>query len=124
MSFVADFEFDRMGAFTYSAEEGTAAQDLAGHLSEEVKTQRLDELMTLQQEIAFTANNDLIGSRAEVIIDSVTDRGQAMGRMRSDCPDIDLEISITGSGLKIGDICHVAVEAAEGYDLFGRVIEG
>ncbi len=119
--FVEQFEFDRLGVFTFSAEEDTPAAVLDRQIPEEVKAARMDELMSLQQEIAFAKNNSLIGSVKEVIIDSVLVGDGAVGRTRGDCPEIDQQVFVSGDSLKIGDICRVTVEAADGYDLKGTV---
>ena len=91
-SFVSDFEFDRLGVFGYSPEDDTPAANLPGQVSEEEKFRRLDELMMLQQEIAFAKNNSLIGSQRDVIIDAICDDGGAIGRTCADCPEIDQEV--------------------------------
>jgi ribosomal protein S12 methylthiotransferase len=117
--FVAAFGFDRLGVFTYSLEEGTPAASFENQVSEKRKAERMDELMTLQQEIAMTRNNSLIGSVEEVIIDAVLDAGKAVGRTKSDCPDIDQEVYVSGETLKVGDICAVRITGTEAYDLTG-----
>ncbi len=122
--FVAENRFDRMGVFTYSAEEGTPAAELPDQLPEQLKQDRLDALMTLQQEIAFEKNNRLIGTVQDVIIDAVTEDGTGLGRTRADCPDVDQEINVSGDSVKIGDILRVRVTEADGYDLKGTVLEG
>ncbi|MEW6412815.1 MAG: 30S ribosomal protein S12 methylthiotransferase RimO [Candidatus Zixiibacteriota bacterium] len=119
-SFVSDFEFDRLGVFGYSPEDDTPAADLPGQISEEEKFRRLDELMMLQQEIAFAKNNSLIGSQRDVIIDAICDDGGAIGRTCADCPEIDQEVYVTGGNPGIGDICRVTITASQGYDLEGH----
>jgi ribosomal protein S12 methylthiotransferase len=122
-NFIAEYQFDRMGVFTYSQEEGTLAERLSGQIAEEVKSSRMDELMNLQREIALTKNEDLIGSLQEVIIDSVEDEQTAVGRTRGDCPEIDQEVYVRGNGLCRGDIVKVHIDAADGYDLRGTFVE-
>ena len=119
--FVEQVEFDRLGVFTFSPEDDTPAALMDRQLSEEVKAARMDELMSLQQEIAFAKNNSLIGSVKEVIIDSVSGEDGAVGRTRGDCPEIDQQVFVFGDNLKIGDIHRVAIESADGYDLKGTV---
>ena len=96
LEFTSDFKFDRMGVFTYSAEEGTPAEQMAAQLPEKVKKEREDAMMTAQREIAFEKNNSLIGSRKEVIIDTVNDDNSATGRTKADCPEIDQEVDVEG----------------------------
>jgi ribosomal protein S12 methylthiotransferase len=120
--FVAENEFDRVGVFTFSAEEGTAAASLPDQVDEEVKSERLDRLMTLQQEIAFEKNNSLIGNMLEVIIDTAAENEPAVGRTFGDCPEIDQEVFVHGKDLQVGDICRVEINAAQGYDLIGTEV--
>ncbi len=121
--FVGEYQFDRVGVFTYSQEEGTLAETFDGQVAEEVKFSRMDELMNLQREIAWAKNEDLIGSLQEVIIDSVEDERTAVGRTRGDCPEIDQEVHVRGNGLCKGDIIRVRIDAADGYDLRGTFVE-
>lgn len=121
--FVKDVEFDRMGAFVFSPEEGTPAANLPNQVPDDIKAERLDRLMMLQQEIAFARNNSLIGKQQEVIIDTVHNDGTATGRTRWDCPEIDQEVVVNGSGLKNGLVCQMQVVGTEGYDLRGLKCE-
>lgn len=120
--FVQEHRFDRLGAFLFSAEEGTPAADLPGQVPEEVKVERMDRLMTLQQGLAFGRNNSLIGESVEVIIDTVDSKGWSVGRTRGDCPEIDQEVLISGPDLRAGDICRVRIDGADGYDLVGTKV--
>jgi len=121
MDFVAKNRFERLGAFSFSPEDDTLAAVMDGQVPEETKLRRLDELMTLQQEIAFDTNNSLIGSQKEVIIDLRKNRKVAIGRTYADCPEIDQEVYVSGENLASGDIVTVRIEAADGYDLKGSV---
>jgi len=120
--FIEDYRFERMGVFTYSPEEGTPSEKYVGQIAEEVKEARLDELMSLQREIAFEKNNSLIGHTVDVIIDSLSAEEPAVGRTRGDCPEIDQEVFVTGDNLAVGDICAVRIDAADGYDLHGTKV--
>jgi ribosomal protein S12 methylthiotransferase len=122
--FVLEYQFDRMGVFAYSVEEGTQAAEFDHQVSERVKQERLEELMLTQQEIAFARNREVIGQTVEVMIDTVGELSSAIGRTRADCPEIDQEVSVTGPGLSVGDIVKVAIEGADGYDLVGTQIKG
>jgi ribosomal protein S12 methylthiotransferase len=123
MEFTRKWQFERMGVFTYSPEEGTPAEQMNAQISEEIKSQRMDALMTLQQEIAFEQNQKLVGSKIEVVIDSIDADGMAVARSKADCPDIDQELFISGPELTPGTICTVLIESAEGYDLKGSVVK-
>jgi len=121
--FVLRHEFDRMGAFVYSSEEGTKAGSMPNSLSETEKNERLDRLMSAQREIAYDRNISLLGEIRDVIIDRISEDGPATGRTFADCPDIDQEVYVTGERLEVGEISRVRIESADGYDLVGTVIE-
>lgn len=121
MDFVSQQRFERMGTFAFSCEEGTLATTLPGAVQEELAHERLDRLMTTQRDIAFEANNSLIGSQATVIIDAVAEDGQAEARTPGDTPEIDPVVFVSGDNLGVGDMCTVQIESADGYDLRGKV---
>lgn len=120
--FVKDARFDRMGAFAYSQEEGTyAAEHLDDNVSNEVKQQRLEEIMDIQQEISLELNEAKIGSVQRVIIDS-EDAEYYIGRTQYDSPEVDPEVLITrDKPLKIGEFYNVLITDALPYELMGRV---
>jgi len=120
--FVQQQEFDRMGVFPYSAEEGTEAETYSAQVDESEKLRRVDEIMSLQREIAFDRNSSLIGTTQHVMIDAVLDDGRAVGRTYGDCPEIDQEVYVTGETLTVGQIRPVRVDAVEGYDLLGTAV--
>jgi len=122
VDFVESFGFDRLGAFLYSAEEGTTANDMADMVDPEIAQKRLDRLMSVQQGLAFNVNNNLIGSVRQVIIDTIPTDGPAMGRTRADCPDIDQNVLVTRQ-VVVGELCRVKIESFEGYDLTGSKVE-
>lgn len=118
--FVAETRFERMGVFTYSLEPDTPAVKLDGHLPEEVKNARRDELMALQQEIAFEFADSLVGYELDVLIDGpAEDEGLWIGRSYADAPEIDAEIFVAGSGFAPGDFVPVEITGRDGYDLVG-----
>jgi ribosomal protein S12 methylthiotransferase len=112
-----------LGVFSYSAEEGTPAEELGDQVDEQVKQDRLDELMSVQSEIAFEKNKTLIGNTKDVIIDAVSE-DRAVGRTASDCPEIDQEVYVTDGAVRPGEIVPVRIEAADGYDLIGTIVKG
>jgi len=122
MGFVRKQRFERMGVFAFSCEPETVAENLPNQVDHQVMTDRMDELMLIQQEIAFEENNLLIGNSIEVIIDRIEEDGCAVGRTRGDCPEIDQEVFVAGDGINIGDICCVKIESTEGYDLIGTIM--
>ena len=124
--FVRTVRFDRMGAFTYSEEEGTfAAQNYKDDIPEEVKQRRLDELMEIQEGISAELNAEKTGSVMRVIIDR-EEPDYYVGRTQFDSPEVDPEVLIDKSGqqkLNIGGFYDVRITGSEDYDLFGRVEE-
>ncbi len=116
---VAEYEFDRVGAFVFWAEEGTPAAAMDGQIPLSERRNRLDRLMSLQRDIALARNNSLIGNVVEVIIDAVEEDGSAVGRTRGDCPEIDQEVLVRGVDLRVGEIRSVRIDEVDGYDLVG-----
>jgi ribosomal protein S12 methylthiotransferase len=122
MDFVARKKLERVGAFMYSHEPGSAAFDLPGQVDESVKAERLDRLMRLQSEIAAQHQTALVGQTVEVLIDDPGKEGEAaIGRTRSDAPEIDGKAHVTGARLPAGALVRMRVRRAEAYDLYGEV---
>jgi len=122
--FVRDMRFDRMGAFAYSDEEGTyAATHYEDTITPEVKQQRLDELMAIQQEISAELNQAKVGKVLKVIIDR-EETDYFVGRTEFDSPEVDPEVLIekTDKTLQIGNFCQVKITSSEDYDLFGQIV--
>ncbi len=122
--FVRQAKFERCGVFPYSYEPGTPATRLDGHLSEEVKQQRRDQLMQVQQENALAWSAAQVGRTLEVIVDAADPEfpSHVQARSHADAPDIDCLVRVKGKGLQPGDIARVKVTAADGYDLVARVV--
>ncbi len=119
--FVQRHEFDHVGVFTYSAEEGTAAYDLPGHLPEEVKIARRDRLMQLQQPIAERKNRAEVGKVVPVLIEQENPQtGEFIGRSPRFAPDVDGVVYVRGAG-QLGTIVPVEITAADVYDLYGSI---
>ena len=119
--FVDEMEFDRLGVFTYSPEEDTPAAEMADQIPEEVKEERRDELMELQQEISYDRGQDRIGQELLVMIEGkVADESAYIGRTYGDAPKVDGYIFVqTGELLMTGDFAKVRVTGALEYDLIG-----
>lgn len=119
--FVDEMEFDRLGVFTYSPEENTPAAEMADQVPEEVKEERRDELMELQQEISYDRGQDRIGQELLVMIEGkVADESVYIGRTYGDAPKVDGYIFVqTGELLMTGDFAKVRVTGALEYDLIG-----
>jgi ribosomal protein S12 methylthiotransferase len=119
VDFVQRRRFERLGVFAFCNEPGTPAEQLDGHLAEEVKQARRDRLMAVQQEVAFAWNASQVGRRLDVIIDAAV-AGQAgayVGRSYADAPEIDGQVFVTGDGYKSGQIIACEIVASESYDL-------
>lgn len=121
--FVRKARFERMGAFTYSEEEGTfSAEHYSDNIPEEVKQRRLDELMAIQEEIAAEINVSKVGQEMKVIIDREEEE-YYIGRTEFDSPEVDPEVLIgKEKPLIIGDFYTVRITDAQTFDLFGEVL--
>jgi ribosomal protein S12 methylthiotransferase len=122
--FMQQTRFERLGVFPYSFEPGTPATKLDGHLPEEVKTERRDRLMQLQQEIALDWSAGQVGKTVEAIVDGPDPEvpGHVLARGHADAPEIDCLLRVKSKGLRSGDLVSVKVTAADGYDLVGRAV--
>ena len=125
MEFVDEMEFDRLGVFTYSPEEGTPAETMEGQVPEEVKEARRDEIMELQQEISLDKGNGRIGQEVLVMIEGkVSGESAYIGRTYGDAPKVDGYIFVqTGELLVTGDFAKVTVTGALEYDLIGELTD-
>lgn len=124
IEFVDKMEFDRLGVFTYSPEEGTPAEKMPDQIDEEVKEERQAELMELQQEIAFDNAERMVGRKVLVMIEGkVADENAYVGRTYRDAPNVDGLIFInTDEELLSGDFARVKVTGALDYDLIGELL--
>ena len=121
MDFVDEMEFERVGVFTYSAEEDTPAYSYPDQIPEEVKEERRADVMELQQEIAFEHCENMVGKVLDVMIEGkVADESAYIGRTYGDAPKVDGYIFVqTGELLMTGDFAKVRVTGALEYDLIG-----
>lgn len=119
--FVEEAQFERMGVFPYSLEPDTPAAKLDGHLPEEVKNARRDEMMALQQQIAFDYGDTLVGNEIDVLIDDQVEEGLWRGRGYMDAPEIDGEVFVSGEDLQTGMFVPVEIVERRDYDLVGIV---
>ncbi|MDE6649112.1 MAG: 30S ribosomal protein S12 methylthiotransferase RimO [Muribaculaceae bacterium] len=122
IDFVKEQRFERMGAFAYSEEDDTwAAKNLDDNIPEDVKRQRLNRLMEIQQEIAYGRNIDMIGKTIKVLIDRI-EGNTRIGRTQWDSPEVDPEIYVNGSEADPGDFINVKITKAEPFELFGELV--
>lgn len=124
LSFVDEMEFDRLGVFSYSPEEGTPAAEFPDQIEEEEKERRRGELMELQQEIAFEKAEAMIGIEVDVMIEGkVADENVYVGRTYKDAPGVDGLIFIdTEEELLSGAFVRVRITASHEYDLIGEIL--
>lgn len=123
LEFVEQSRFQRLGAFTYSREDGTPASLFPEQVDEEVKQQRLDELMSLQQEISLSYNREMIGSYVEVLVEGQRDEeGRQYGRSAAHAPEVDGGVLIVDGQVEAGSFVQVKVTDATDYDLIGKIV--
>ncbi|MCK9555834.1 30S ribosomal protein S12 methylthiotransferase RimO [bacterium] len=119
--FIKAAEFDRMGSFIYSPEEGTGACDLSGRVKISEAAERYKELMDIQKKISFGRNKKLTGKRIRVIIDSYNRRNNCyIARSQWDAPDIDCVVNVSGGKLNKGDMPYVSVKKGSHFELFAE----
>lgn len=117
MDFVQEIRFDRVGTFQFSFEPGTTSEPLGDPIPPEVKQERYDRLMELQQGISLQVNQSYVGKTLDVLVEGV-DKGIVIGRSYRDAPEIDGMVFVEGNA-KIGEIVPVKVTGAMAYDLTG-----
>ncbi len=123
MDFVNELSFDRLGVFTYSAEEDTPAAQMPDQIPEEIKERRRDEIMELQQEIAFDAARGMIGRKVKAMIEGkVSDEDAYVARTYKDAPGVDGYLFInTDRTFMSGDFVDVRITGSNEYDLIGEI---
>jgi len=122
--FLNEMELDRVGVFTYSQEEDTPAAVFEKQIPEEIKEQRRDELMLLQQEISYEQGENLIGQEIDVLIEGyLFEEDIYVGRTYRDAPNVDGSVFVNAEEEMIsGDFVKVRITGAQEYDLIGDVI--
>ena len=125
MDFVDEMEFDRLGVFAYSAEEDTPAASMEDQIPENLKQERRDEIMELQQEIAFEKAEEMVGKELWCMVEGkIADEYAYVARTYRDAPDVDGYLFIqTMEELMSGDFVKVRVTGAEEYDLIGEIAD-
>lgn len=123
--FIKEMEFDRLGCFPYSEEEGTKAADMPDQVDEEVRTHRAEIIMQQQQLISERKNNEKIGKVLQAVVEGYDQWGECyFGRTQSDAPDIDGKIFFdSAQKLAVGQFVNVKVAEALDYDLMGEVTD-
>jgi ribosomal protein S12 methylthiotransferase len=121
---VADTKFDRLGCFTYSHEEKTHAHSLVDDVPEEVKQERADAIMEIQQGISFEKNQEKIGQTFKVLIDK-KDGDYFVGRTQFDSPEVDNEVLLDAQTnyATVGSFVNIKIDDAEDFDLYGQIVK-
>ncbi|HAE05868.1 MAG TPA: 30S ribosomal protein S12 methylthiotransferase RimO, partial [Richelia sp.] len=124
LQFIHNHQFDHVGVFTFSPEEGTAAYNLPNQLSQEVMEQRRDTLMKLQQPISLRRNLQEVGKVVDVLIEQENPQtGCFLGRSGRFAPEVDGLVYVQGDDIRLGTIVKVLIERADVYDLYGRLVQ-
>jgi len=122
LEFIREVKFERLGAFTYSAEEGTQAATLEKQIPDKVKLERLNTIMKEQQHISLQINQRFIGKTLEVLIDQKEKDGY-LGRTQFDAPEVDGSVFVNSSRqLEVGEFIQARIEDTLEYDLVGRAL--
>jgi ribosomal protein S12 methylthiotransferase len=124
MRFIERVRFDRVGAFEFSPEEGTAAAELPARVSNRTKKSRLERLMSLQAEISLSRQSAFVGRELEVLVDAVNGDGSAEGRSFREAPEVDGVIDLPRSEVvfRVGEKVTATVTEAFEHDLSARAV--
>ena len=122
--FVEETQFDRLGVFCYSREEGTPAAAMPSQVSERVKRERYKKLMRAQARVSFKCNRRLINTLDQVIIEGYSEETELLlkGRSSRQAPDIDGQVYITAGTANVGDIVTLRITDSSDYDLIGEIV--
>jgi ribosomal protein S12 methylthiotransferase len=123
IEFVRDIKFDRLGVFTYSLEENTAAYELGDLIPDKIKTERRDKIMELQKGISLSKNQLLENGIVKVIVDDKIN-SDIIARTEKDAPEIDNEVIIkSAEGVKVGNFYDVKITDSSEYELYGEIVK-
>ncbi len=124
VEFVKEIEFDRLGVFTYSHEEGTSGYELKDDVTVATKRKRAQELMDVQQEISRKKNQEKIGKTVKVLFDR-KEGDYFIGRSEYDSPEVDNEVLVGAENtyLRVGDFANIKITSAEEFDLYGEKVD-
>src|SRR6185369_3208021 len=124
--FVEQTQFDRLGVFCFSREEGTPAATMPDQVSERIKRERYRKLMRAQARLSFRRNRALIGKTEQVIVEGFSEETELLlkGRSSRQAPDIDGQVYITAGTANVGDIVTLKITDSSDYDLIGEIVDG
>jgi ribosomal protein S12 methylthiotransferase len=122
-SFVEKMRFDRLGIFTYSHEENTYSHTMPDDISQEIKQDRADAIMALQENISYELNQQKIGNTFKVLFDR-KEGGYFVGRTEFDSPEVDNEVLLDAKKhfIRLGDFTHVKIIEATEFDLYAEPV--
>jgi ribosomal protein S12 methylthiotransferase len=125
VQFVEEAQFDRLGVFCYSREEGTPAAEMADQIAERVKRERYKKLMRTQARVSFRRNRSLMGTIESVLVEGYSEETDLLlkGRTARQAPDIDGQVYITDGHANVGDIVKLRITDSSDYDLIGEIVE-
>jgi len=125
LQFVDEAQFDRLGVFCYSREEGTPAAEMTDQVSERVKRERYKKIMKAQARLSFKRNRRLTGRIEEVLVEGYSEETELLlkGRSSRQAPDIDGQVYITAGNANVGDIVSLKITDSSDYDLIGEIVE-
>lgn len=125
LQFVEEAQFDRLGVFCYSREEGTPANDMTDQVSERIKRERYKKIMKAQSRLSFKRNRRLVGMIEEVIVEGFSEETELLlkGRSSRQAPDIDGQVYITAGNANVGDIVRLKITDSSDYDLIGEIYD-
>lgn len=124
LHYVEEVQFDRLGVFCYSREEGTPAAEMPDQVSERLKRERHKKLMRAQARVSFKRNRRLIDTTEQVIVEGLSDETDLLlkGRSSRQAPDIDGQVYITAGSANVGDIVTLRITDSSDYDLIGEIV--
>lgn len=125
LQFVDEAQFDRLGVFCYSREEGTPAAEMPVQVSERIKKERYKKIMKAQARLSFKRNRRLTGRIEEVLVEGFSEETELLlkGRSSRQAPDIDGQVYITAGNANVGDIVSLKITDSSDYDLIGEIVE-
>jgi ribosomal protein S12 methylthiotransferase len=123
--FVEEAQFDRLGVFCYSREDGTPAADLPEQIAERIKRERYKKLMRTQARVSFRRNRALVNTVEQVLVEGYSEETELLlkGRTARQAPDIDGLVYITAGNANVGDIVSLRITDSSDYDLIGEIVE-
>ena len=121
--FIREMKFERAGVFAYSPEEGTPAYEMEDDVPEEVKQQRVDDIMAIQQNISLETNENRVGTVEKVLIDRI-EGDYYIGRTQYDSPEVDDEIliSLDDADIEVGTFVNAKIVKADYFDLYAEIV--